>query len=101
MIILTAVIQAKPGKERELQEALKSLIPISKEEKGTVKYILHSSTAVPGKFFFYEKYKDKQAHDDHSNNHRFQEVFKQFGDLAVGAPETEFYEEVASIADLR
>lgn len=101
MIILTAVIQAKPGKEQELKEVLKSLIPIAKEEKGTVEYILHASKAVPGKFFFYEKYQDKQTYDDHSNNTRLQDVFGQFGGLAIGEPQVELFEEVASIADLR
>lgn len=101
MIILTAVIQAKPEKEQELKDLLKSLIPLVKEEKGTVEYILHSSKAVPGKFLFYEKYKDKQAYDDHSNNTHLRDVFRQFDGLVIEEPQVEFFEEVASIADLR
>lgn len=101
MIILTAVIHAKPGKEQELKNLLKSLLPIVKQEDGTVEYILHSSQSVSGKFFFYEKYKDKQAYDYHSNNSRLQDVFRQFDGLVIEEPQVEFFEEIASIADLR
>lgn len=101
MIILTAVMQAKPGKEKEVQDILKSLFPIVKEEKGTIEYRLHSSKAVPGKFLFYEKYKDKQAHDAHTNNTHLQDVFRQLGGLVIEEPQVEFFEEVASMADLQ
>ncbi len=100
MIILTAVIQAIPGKEQELKELLRSLIPIAKNEKGTVEYLLHVSRAFPGKFFFYEKYKDQQAYDNHSNNTLLQDVFRQFGGMVVGEPQVEFFEEIVSGEDL-
>lgn len=101
MIILTAAIQAKPGKEQELKNLLKLLLPITKQEEGTAGYTIHASQFVLGKFFIYEKYKDQQAYDDHSANPRLQDVFRQFEGLVTGSPQVEFFEEVASIADIR
>lgn len=101
MIILTAVIQAKPGKEQELKNLLIPLFPKVKQEDGTVEYILHSSQLVPGKFLFYEKYKDKHAFEYHSNNPYLQDAFRQFGDLLIEEPQVEFFEEIASIANQR
>jgi quinol monooxygenase YgiN len=36
MIVLLAIVQAKSGKENELENLLKSLFPQVKEETGTV-----------------------------------------------------------------
>jgi quinol monooxygenase YgiN len=99
MIVLAAMIQAKSGKEQELTTLLKSLFPKVKQEAGVVEYVLHSSQSVPGKFFFYEKYKDKQAFDNHMNTSYLQEVFSQFDSLVVGEPQVELYEDIASIAN--
>lgn len=97
MIVLAAVIQAKPGKEEELKTLLTSLFPKVKQEEGVMHYALHSAQSVPGKFFFYEKYKDKHAFDYHMNTSYLQEVFKQFDSLLVGEPLVELYEPIASI----
>jgi quinol monooxygenase YgiN len=40
MIILTAVIQAKPGKEDELKSLLTSLFPPVSQEDGVIEYRL-------------------------------------------------------------
>ncbi|MDF2856983.1 MAG: Antibiotic biosynthesis monooxygenase [Neobacillus sp.] len=99
MIVLTAVIQAKPGKEQELENLLTSLFPQVSQEVGVIEYKLHSAQSVPGKFFFYEKYKDQQTLDRHSNTPYLQDVFNKMDGLVSEKPQVELYEEIASIAD--
>ncbi len=98
MIVLTAVIQAKPGKEHELKSLLTSLFPQVEQEEGIIEYRLHSAQSVPGKFLFYEKYKDKQTLDRHSNTPYLLETFRKFDDLVSEKPQVELYEEIATIA---
>lgn len=99
MIVLTAVIQAKPGKEQELQSLLTSLFPQVKQEEGVIEYRLHTSKSVPGKFFFYEKYQDKQAMDRHASTPYLKDAFRKFDGLVSEKPQVELFEEIASIAD--
>lgn len=99
MIILVAVMHAKPGKEAELATALKTVFPKVKQEEGTVQYILHSSKTNPQKFFFYEKYKDKAALDFHGTTPYLQQLFATIEPLLAQKPDIELFEELASIAD--
>lgn len=99
MIVLAATLQAKPGKERELEALLKSLFPKVKQETGVAEYVLHSARSVPGKYFFYEKYRDQQTLDDHMNTPYLREAFGQFSNLLSGEPQVELYEPIASIGD--
>jgi quinol monooxygenase YgiN len=101
MIVLTAVIQAKPGKEQELKNLLMSLFPKVSQEVGVIEYKLHSAQSVPGKFFFYEKYRDRQTLDQHSNTPYLQDVFSKMDGLISEKPQVELYEELVSIAELR
>lgn len=97
MIIITAVIQAKKGKEEEVAGALRGMIPKVRAEAGAIAYVLHRSTTNPGKFFFYERYKDQAAFDYHGSTPYFRDLFKKIRDLIVDAPEVEFYEELDGI----
>lgn len=97
MIVVAAVVQAKKGKETELETLLKSLFPNVKQEDGVVEYVLHRSQSDPGKFFFYEKYKNQQALDYHMNTSYLKEVFHKFNSLVNGQPQVDIYEDIASI----
>lgn len=98
MITLVANMQAKPGKEKELEAALQTQFPQVQLEKGTLAYVLHRSTDKVGHFFFYEKYQDKQALDFHGATPYLKEVFSNIADLLLEKPEIKLYEEVAAIS---
>lgn len=98
MITLVANMQAKPGKEKELEAALQTQFPQVQLEKGTLAYVLHRSTDKVGHFFFYEKYQDKQALDFHGATTYLKEVFSNSADLLLEKPEIKLYEEVAAIS---
>ena len=94
-MIVVAVLKAQAGKEKEMEDALRGMIPKVQSEEGTIAYILHRALSEPGKFLFYEKYKDKAAFDFHSSTPHFQELFGKIGPLLAGPPSVEMYEELA------
>jgi quinol monooxygenase YgiN len=94
MMVVSAFFQAKEGKEEELEQAFKSMFPLVGNERGLVTYSLNRGTADPGRFFFFERYKDKEAFDFHSSTPHFKDLFKKLKDLTVGAPVVEFYEQI-------
>lgn len=97
MITLVAALSAKPGKEMELETALKSILPQVEAEEGTLQYVLHRSTKEPGKFLLYEKYADKAALDFHGSTPYLKEMFKQAANLLSEKPTISIYEEIAAI----
>ena len=52
MITLVANMQAKPGKEKELEAALQTVFPMVQLEQGTMAYVLHRSKDNDGFFSF-------------------------------------------------
>ncbi len=96
-VIIAAVFQAKPGKEKELESTLKMLIPKVESEQGALQYTLHRSVADGGKFFFYEKYADQDAVNHHMATPYLKEVLDALGGLIEKEPIIEFYEEIAAI----
>jgi quinol monooxygenase YgiN len=97
MIVLIAAMKAKAGKELELENALKSVIPKVETEQGTLKYALHRSQEDAGKFLFYEKYVDKAALDFHGSTPYLKELFKTIANLLSEKPTIDLYEEIAGI----
>lgn len=97
MIVLIATFQAKPGKGNVLEEKLKGLIPNVQGEDGTLMYILNRSASNSGEFLFYEMYKDKASLDFHGSTPYFLDFINTVGELIVGDPQLNFYEDIASI----
>ncbi len=55
------LLEAKPGKEQELEEMLTSLIEPSLQESGCINYDLHQCISNPALFMFYENWVDEEA----------------------------------------
>ena len=98
MIILTAMLKAKPGKEKQVEGILKGMIPKVQNEKGASKYILHKSKEDKSQFFFYEEYTDQAALDLHNSTPYFKELGKNLTGLLDGEPIAVFYDVVAAIS---
>jgi len=95
MFTLLATLKAKPGKEAAVTEICIQLakVVLSKEED-CLMYIPHVAKNDPGKIVFFEKYKDKQAFQDHGTTTYFQEAAQKLGDLLEGPIQVEFLDEV-------
>lgn len=97
MLTVVAVLKAKQGKEKDMEEALKKVMPLVAQEEGTLGYVLHRSKKDPTKFLFHERYKDKEAFASHGSTSYFKELFETIGPLMEGKLSAEIYEEIASI----
>ena len=99
MIVVSAVFQAKPGGEAELESALRAMIePVSKES-GALEYAVHRALDDAGRFFFYEKYRDQAAVDLHMASPYLKALLDKVPVLCAGAPLVEFYQPLVSISD--
>jgi quinol monooxygenase YgiN len=97
MLTVVAVMNAKEGKEKEMQEAIEALVDKVRSEEGTLMYAANRGRKAPGRFLFYEKYRDKDAFKAHGATAYFGEFFGKVAPLLDGEPSIEIYEEFASI----
>ncbi len=97
MLTVVAVLKAKEGKEKEMEEKLMEIVPKVEAEEGTLAYALHRAKKDPTKFLFYEKYMDKNALGSHSSTPYFMELFGTIGPFLDGNPSIDIYEEIAAI----
>ena len=66
-LTIVAELIARPGKEDELREALKAIIPPTLAEPGCIRYDMHEDNARPGHFIFYETWEDREIWDTSHN----------------------------------
>ena len=76
-----AIFTAKPGKEKELETALRAMIEPSLAEEGCINYDLHQSTTNKNEFMFYENWVSKEAHEKHGTSAHIQEWRKKKNEL--------------------
>ena len=99
MIVISAVLQAKPGCETELESALRAMIPHVRQEGGVVDYALHRASDDAGRFFYYEKYRDQAALDVHMATPYLKALLDKVPQLCARAPVIDLYQPLASIHD--
>ncbi len=64
-IIIIAHFTAKPGKEKELQEFLATLVAPTRSEPGCIRYEVNQDLDDPATFTFVESFADKAGFDAH------------------------------------
>ncbi len=81
LLTVIAHMRAKPGKEDELREALRSLIEPTRAEEGYVNYDLHEAVEEPGLFYFYENWESPGHLDEHLTAPHLVDFGGRTGDL--------------------
>ena len=76
-ITCIAEIKALPGKREELLSNLLELIPLSKKEKGCIRYELHQNIDDENIFIFVDKFVDKNAFDFHCETDYIKKYFDE------------------------
>ena len=95
MIVITAAMRAKEGKEDELIELMKGLCAAVREnEPGALDYTFHRAKNDPSLFMVYERYKDGEAMQAHMGSKHFQEAAGKLAGLVEGGLGLETYEVV-------
>jgi quinol monooxygenase YgiN len=94
-MVVVAKIKVKAGREAEAEAAFRKQIDyVTREERGTLLYLLHRGRKDRCTFLFYEKYADADAFDRHGKTSAIQELFRVLQPLLDGAPSIELYDEL-------
>jgi len=73
-IRVVAILQAKPGKEAELEAVLKAAVVPSRAEAGCREYTLHVDRENTGRFVFVERWIDMAAIQRHRETQHYREM---------------------------
>ncbi len=80
-----AQLEAKPGKEREVEEFLKSAQPLAEKEPGTTAW--YAVKIGPAKFGIFDTFADEQGRDAHLNGEIAKALFARAQELFAKDPE--------------
>lgn len=94
-MVAVAKVRVKPGREVEAEAAFRRQIDfVTREEPGTLQYLLHRGRKDPSTFLFYEKYANAEAFDRHGKSGAIQALFRTLTPLLDGAPVIDLYDEL-------
>lgn len=80
-----AQVEAKPGKEREVEEFLKSAQPLADREEGTIAW--YAVKMGPARFGIFDTFADEKGRDAHLNGEIAKALFAKAPELFSSAPE--------------
>ncbi len=91
-VTVTARAKAKPGKEKELEAALRAVVPPTHDEHGCLRYAVHRGIEDPASFLVVERWVSKEALDAHLKTPHIQDLFKKVPALVAAPPEIVTFE---------
>jgi len=83
-LAIWAQLEAKPGKEQELETFLKSAQPLAEKEHGTVTW--YAIKMGPGKYGIFDTFADENARNAHLNGEIANALFAKAGELLAQPP---------------
>jgi quinol monooxygenase YgiN len=93
-LAIWAQLEAKPGKEKELEAFLKSAQPLAEREAGTVTW--YAIKLGPGKYGIFDTFADENGRNAHLNGEIAKALFAKADELLAQAPKIEKPEVLAS-----
>jgi quinol monooxygenase YgiN len=84
-LAIWAQLEARPGKEKEVEEFLKSAQPLAVQEKGTLTW--YAIKLAPGKYGIFDTFADEKGREAHLNGEIAKALFAKAKDLFAKAPE--------------
>jgi quinol monooxygenase YgiN len=91
---LLALLEAKPGKEKEVEEFLKSAHPMAEQEPGTTTW--YAVKLGPARFGIFDTFRDEAGRDAHLSGKIAEALMANAGELLAKAPQIEKLEILAS-----
>lgn len=72
--MLLVILNARPGKEKELESALRALVAPTRREEGCLRYSLYRAAepGAAGRYLLYEVWRSREAHARHTQTPHFQ-----------------------------
>ena len=93
-VTVVARINAKRGKEDQVQKELSSLISPSRRDPGCINYDLHRSQANPTHFLFFENWESREQLDAHLAKPDLQATLARLKDLVSEPPEITMWDKI-------
>jgi quinol monooxygenase YgiN len=93
-LAIWAQLEAKTGKEKELEEFLKSAQPLAEREAGTVSW--YAIKMGPGKYGIFDTFADENGRNAHLNGEIAKALFAKADQLLAKPPEIAKPEVLAS-----
>lgn len=85
-LTVVALINAKPGSEDAVRDAMAALVPPTREEEGCLAYSLYESATTPGTFVTVESWRGQNDLDGHMASAHIAATFAAAGDHLASAP---------------
>jgi quinol monooxygenase YgiN len=95
-LAIWAQLEAKPGKEKELEEFLKSAQPLAEREPGTITW--YAIKMGQGKYGIFDTFADENGRNAHLNGEIAKALFAKARDLLAQSPRIDKPEILASKA---
>lgn len=76
-----AFLKARPGKRKELEKILKTIIVPTRKEPGNIAYMMHRSTKKPDELMFDEIWVNMKSLEDHLKTPHMQSALPKIKDL--------------------
>jgi quinol monooxygenase YgiN len=90
--VVVAKWTAKEGEADKVEEAIRKLTPLSRQEPGNLFYQCHRDPSLnPNLFFFYEQYENEAGVRAHTDSEHFQEYGFGTAIPLLESREREFY----------
>ena len=86
-LAILALLDAKPGKERELEAFLKSALPLAQAEAGTTTW--YAVKLGPGRFGIFDTFKDQAGREAHLKGDIAKALFAKADELLAKPPQIE------------
>ena len=91
---IQALLEARPGKEQELEAFLKSAQPLAEAEPATTTW--YAVKLGPGRFGIFDTFKDDAGRQAHLSGEIAKALFAKADELLAKAPQIEMLEILAS-----
>jgi quinol monooxygenase YgiN len=93
-VAIWAQLEAKPGKEKEVEEFLKSAQPLAEREEGTLTW--YAVKLGPGKYAIFDTFADENGRNAHLNGEIAKALMAKANDLLAKPPDIAKPEVLAS-----
>ncbi len=90
---LLARVEAKPGKEGDVEQFLKSALPLAEEETGTISW--YALKLGPSTFGIFDTFTDEQGREAHLSGKIAAALMQHAGELLSVPPQIEKVEVIA------
>jgi quinol monooxygenase YgiN len=89
-----AFFKAKPGKGKELEKVLQTLVASTRSEPGNIAYVLHRSTKNPDELVFDEMFVSIKAFEEHAQKPYIKGLDQKIKHLIDSPVEVRTYSEI-------